>query len=125
MSAALYEAALHGSIPAAKVPALLERLAGLTGAAPLLSATRSVNAFAEHELVCVADGMPLAGAAGSLRLRSDCRSGDEMPARKWSVLFIAAPQPPRPGQLASVRAVYASKVVRGNVLDYLDLLGFK
>ncbi|KAI9326740.1 Med18 protein-domain-containing protein [Obelidium mucronatum] len=121
-----FEVYLHGTVPASQVPALIERIAGLNGQAPLLLAFGADSfAIAEHEIV-YKDGSSQ-NLGGSLRVRGDWMKERSVDVNhvKWDLLFIASPQPPKPGQVASIRAVYDAPVLKGNVLEHLELMDYE
>ncbi|KAJ3072520.1 Mediator of RNA polymerase II transcription subunit 18 [Podochytrium sp. JEL0797] len=133
-----FECSLAGTVAFTTVPPLIERIAGLTGSAAILLADGvDTAAIGEHECVFVGAG---GDARTLLHLRADLMGADCVDPEqslgdpsehhpgdrnKWSLLFVAPPQPPKKGQLATVRAVYDAKVRRGNVFEYLELLEYR
>ncbi|KAJ3285523.1 hypothetical protein HDU79_007256 [Rhizoclosmatium sp. JEL0117] len=122
-----YECSLHGAVPAASVAPLIERICGLSGLAAPLVASAKLPQIAEVEMVFNERGGR--GGNAPLRIRSDWCAAEPsvktLQDLKWSLLFIGQPQPPKPGQLATIRAVYEAPVMQGDVFDYLDLLDYE
>ncbi|KAJ3088540.1 hypothetical protein HK100_008010, partial [Physocladia obscura] len=150
----LYECSVSGWIDARQVGQLVERVAGLTGAAAglgmqmftgmdkskiLLKNDVSANATINGPTTNGAsDGagifmqhelcaMPRASPpprGGSLRLRSECQTRTPTLSRRWTAAFWAAPQPSRKGQFCKVRGVYQADIIQGNLLEYLAVLDY-
>ncbi|KAI9327717.1 mediator complex, subunit Med18 [Zopfochytrium polystomum] len=123
-----YQCSLAGMIASQHVPDLLERLVGLCGYVDFDS---TENLF-EHEVVfspvaCQAAPTGFGKFETLLRLRSAAAGRDgsilSLSERSWSLVFQGPPEPPKPGNNTSIRAIYESRL-EGDCFQFLSLMGY-
>ncbi|KAJ3002713.1 hypothetical protein HKX48_002146, partial [Thoreauomyces humboldtii] len=123
------QCSLHGHLPHALLPKLLERLIALCGN---IDFDYSQNVW-EHEICYTpASDTPFEHGRNDdapLRLRAsvvdDRGRFVKLHRRDWRICFNGAPEPPKPGDRRKVtqRVIYESKV-SGDALSYMDMLGY-
>ncbi|CAG8479590.1 3881_t:CDS:2 [Acaulospora morrowiae] len=115
----LFECSLHGRIPESLREKVIERLEGICGTAP-------INIF-EHEIGFIPSVQTPDGPSRNddllLKLKSPIEEND-LTKRQWQLCQLGHPET-RSGRGVTVRSVLYAKILNGDALKFLNVLGYK